>query len=90
MPSKPGNHANSIRIGEQDSWAYLAYPNGKDVLREMFVVNGDSAKVKEDIIRKIEMEGSADYTDSEYGSLLLSGSKNAFQIYSTVAGLDIK
>ena len=21
MPSKPGNHANSIRIGEQDSWA---------------------------------------------------------------------
>ena len=56
----------------------------------MFVVNGDSAKVKEDIIRKIEMEGSADYTDSEYGSLLLSGSKNAFQIYSTVAGLDIK
>ena len=89
MPAKSGNHKNSIRIGEQDSWAYLAYPNGKEVLKEMFVVNGDNPRIKEDIIRKIETTGEGDYSETDYNNLMISGSKNAMKVFATVAGIEI-
>lgn len=69
------------------SWAYLAYPHGKDVLKELFIANGDNVKIKNDIIRKIELEGSGDFNESDYKNLMTSGSKELFNIFSTVAGL---
>ena len=87
MPAKSGGGRNAIRIGEQDSWGYLAYPHGKEVLKEMFIVGGDNINIKSDVIRKIEMEGEANYNDTEYKNLMQSGSKNLFNIYSLVAGL---
>lgn len=89
MPAKPGAHRNAIRIGEQDSWAYLAYNGGKEVLKEMFYVNSDVPQIKANIIRQIEEDGSASFNESDYASIT-SGSSNAFNVYSTVAGLAIK
>ena len=86
MPAKAGSHKNSIRVGEQDSWAYLAYPHGKEVLKELFLVNGDNLRIKDDVIRRIETEGSADVDPNLIG---ISGSKNAFEVFATVAGLDL-
>ena len=90
MPAKPGGHKNAIRVGEQDSWAYLAYEHGADVLKEMFVVNGDNPTIKRDIINKIETEGSADYDEKDYQGLMESGASTVFKTYSLVAGLSIK
>ena len=84
QPAKAGSHRNAIRIGEQDSWAYLAYPSGKEVLKEMFIVNGDNLRIKDDIIRRIETTGEADVNLDEVS---ISGSKTLFSIFSTVAGL---
>ena len=89
MPAKPGAHRNAIRIGEQDSWAYLAYNGGKEVLKEMFYVNGDIPQIKANIIRQIEEDGSATFNENDYDNIT-SGSSNAFNVYSTVAGLAIK
>ena len=89
MPSKEGHHRNSIRIGEQDSWSYLAYPHGIEVLKEMFLVNGDNPRIKEDIIRKIETTGAGNYSETDYNNLMISGSRNAFKTFATVAGLKI-
>ena len=86
MPAKAGSHKNSIRVGEQDSWAYLAYPHGKEVLKELFLVNGDNLRIKDDVIRRIETEGSADVDPNLIG---ISGSKNTFEVFATVAGLDL-
>lgn len=90
MPAKAGHGKNAIRIGEQDSWSYLAYEHGKDVLREMFLVNGDNPKIKNDIIRKIETDGSADINENDYIEDMTSGSAAAFKNYCTVAGLSIR
>ena len=90
QPTKQGKGKNSLRIGEQDSWAYLAYQHGGDVLKELFTVNCDNTRIKDDVIRKIETDGSADYDETEYKNLMISGSKKAFSTYALVAGLDIK
>lgn len=63
---------------------YLAYPNGKEVLKEMFIVNGDNIRIKDDIIRRIETTGEADVNLDE---MSISGSKNLFNVYSLCAGL---
>jgi len=89
MPAKPGSHRNAIRIGEQDSWAYLAYNGGKEVLKELFLVNGDNPEIKANIIRQLEETGEATFDEKDYANLT-SGSSNAFNVYSTVAGLSIK
>ena len=95
MPAKAGHGKNAIRIGEQDSWSYLAYEHGKDVLREMFLVNGDNPKIKNDIIRKIETDGSwlpekERQKPNDYIEDMTSGSAAAFKNYCTVAGLSIR
>lgn len=89
-PSKPGAHKNAIRIGEQDSWAYTAYEHGKDLLREIFLVNSDNPKIKTDIIRQIETTGNGDFNEEDYKDDLESGASKAFKCFSLVAGLSIK
>ena len=74
---------------EQDSWAYLAYNGGKEVLKELFLVNGDNPEIKANIIRQLEETGEATFDEKDYANLT-SGSSNAFNVYSTVAGLSIK
>ena len=89
MPSKPGHHRNAIRVGEQDSWAFSCYKGGKEILRELFLVNADNPRIKNDIIRSIETTGSGDIDESQYPDMT-SGAAGAFKIYSTIAGLAIK
>lgn len=54
------------------------------------MVNGDNPSIKNDIIRKIEMEGNADFNEADYIGGLTSGASTAFKVFSTVAGLAIK
>lgn len=91
LPAKPGHHSNSIRVGEQDSWAITVYPHGKEFLKEMFLVNSDNPKIKTDIIRQIEETGGSDIDYSKYSeSDLRSGSSRALECFGRVAGLAIK
>ena len=87
-PAKPGKHRNAIRIGEQDSWAYLAYNGGKELLEELFMVNSDNPEIKAKVIRQIEEEGTGDISDEDRADSQ-SGTKNIFKIYSTSIGLNI-
>lgn len=86
MPGKPGNHRNAIRIGELDTWGLLAY-DANTVIKEFFEVNGDNPRVKNQVIRDIENDGTASI--DKYADIGISGSGSAFSVYTTVAGLKV-
>jgi DNA-directed RNA polymerase beta subunit len=88
MPAKSGHGRNSIRVGEQDTWAYLSYIGGKDLLEEMFIINGDNQTIKSKILRQIEENGSADFSNEDI-EMYKSGSSAALKVFSTIAGLKL-
>lgn len=53
------------------------------------MVNGDNPAIKANIIRQIETDGKADLSKEDYEANT-SGASNAFNVYSTVAGLSMK
>jgi hypothetical protein len=88
QPAKPGHHRNAIRIGEQDSWAFFGYPSGKELLRELFLVNTDNLAVKAKVISDIQENGDADIDESVYKNSH-SGTNEAVKVNLTCAGLKL-
>lgn len=88
MPGKPGKGKNALKIGELDTWAYLAYEHGYDILKELFMVNGDNQSAKTNIIQKIYQTGSADVNLNELASLT-SGASTKLKVFTTVAGINV-
>ena len=71
-----------------DSWCYLAYDGGKELLKEMMQVSSDNPEVKNYVIQKIETEGSADFDIANFPDTK-SGTGNAFKVFMTVSGLKV-
>lgn len=88
QPGKPGNHRNAVRIGEFDAWAYLGY-DALDVLKDMFLVNGDNPKLKSKVIYELETDGHSDIKESDVQEATEGGSVQSFEVFMTVAGIKV-
>lgn len=79
QPTRGKAQAGGMRFSEMDTWCVLAYPDGKEMIEELFAVSSDNQDIKREVLSDIMQNGKADISSE----VKLSGAGENFEAVVT-------
>lgn len=85
QPTRGKAQAGGMRFSEMDTWCVLAYPEGKEMIDQLYATSSDNWNIKQEVLSDIIQTGHADISSE----VKLSGAGEYFNAIITGMGINI-